>query len=152
MHRYRHRSWLLCFSSLSLRPQYPRLVFPPTLPIILDVITHHNVTHKGKRLLRLETDPSRTLWSSSHRNPTDGPVFACFGFAENIPLPEIITVFCQIEGIGILFCYEWWSETLHAYKQRQQITGTIADSQWHQQNSLEKVSLWKWRYWATRSE
>lgn len=43
--------------------------------------------HKGKRLLRLETDPSRTLWSNSHRDPTDGPVFACLGFAENTPPP-----------------------------------------------------------------
>lgn len=65
----RHNRWsgLLCFfSSLSLRPQYPRLVFPPTLPIILDVITRHNLTHKGKRRLRLETDPSLGLSGAAH--------------------------------------------------------------------------------------
>lgn len=53
------------FPSPSFCPQHPRLVFPPTLPIILDVITHYNVTHKGKRLLCLETDLPRTnssLW------------------------------------------------------------------------------------------
>lgn len=52
-------AWLHSFPSLSLCPRYPRLVFPPTLPIILDVITHYNVTHKGKRPLCLQTD---LLW------------------------------------------------------------------------------------------
>lgn len=49
-----------CFTLPSFCPQHPRLVFPPTLPIILDVITHYNVTHKGKRLLCLENDLPRT--------------------------------------------------------------------------------------------
>lgn len=52
-------AWLHSFPSLSLCPRYPRLVFPPTLPIILDVITHYNVTHKGRRPLCLQTD---LLW------------------------------------------------------------------------------------------
>lgn len=103
VHWHHHCSWLPCFSSLSLPPQYPRLVFPSTLPIILDVITHHNVTHKGKRLLRLETDPSLNLWSYSHRGPTDGPVFACLGFAENTSPPWNNNSICQIEGIGLFF-------------------------------------------------
>lgn len=51
-------SGFIVFPLPSFCLQYPRLVFPPTLPIILDAITHHNVTHKGKWLLRLETDPS----------------------------------------------------------------------------------------------
>ena len=45
-----------CFPSPSFCPLYPCLVFPPTLPIILDVMTHYNVTHKGKWLLCLVTD------------------------------------------------------------------------------------------------
>lgn len=51
-------AWRHTFPSLSLCPPSPRLLFPPTLPIILDVITHDNVTHKGERPLRLQTDPS----------------------------------------------------------------------------------------------
>lgn len=66
-------SWLsLFFSSPSFCPQYPRLVFPPTLPIILDVITHYNVTQKGKRLLCLETDLPLTnscLWTLVKKVP-----------------------------------------------------------------------------------
>lgn len=54
-----------CFPSPSFCPPYPRLVFPPTLPIILDVITHYNVTHKGKRLLCLVTDLHRPGPNSS---------------------------------------------------------------------------------------
>lgn len=59
-------AWLHTFPPLSLCPPYPRLLFPPTLPIILDVITHDNVTHKGERPLRLQTDLSlwRTLLSA----------------------------------------------------------------------------------------
>lgn len=56
-------SGIQCFPSPTFCPQYPRLVFPPTLPIILDVITHYNVTHKGKRPLHLETDLHWTGYS-----------------------------------------------------------------------------------------
>lgn len=58
-------SWLHCFPSLSLCPKYPRLVFLPTFPIILDVITHYNVTHKGKLLLCLEIDLCLTSCTKS---------------------------------------------------------------------------------------
>lgn len=51
------------FPSPSYGPPFTRLVFPPTLPIILDVITHCNVTHKGKQLLCL-TDLGPTLPSA----------------------------------------------------------------------------------------
>lgn len=106
--RHNHWSGLLCFffSSLSLRPEYPCLLFPPTLPIILDVITNHNLTHKGKRRLRLATDPSRTLWSSSHWELTDGPVFACLW---KHPFPEIMIVFCQIDRIWLLLSHQRWT-------------------------------------------
>lgn len=150
MHRHRHCSGLLSFSSLSLRPQYPRLVFPPTLPIILDVITHHNVTHKGKRLLRLETDPSRTLWSNSHRISTDGPVFACSGFAENTHPPwnkSSILPNWRNQTFFLLPEMKWdapciQTKTIH-YQDKRRFTMAL-------ENAFLRVSVWKWRYWAKR--
>lgn len=97
-------SWLHRFPSLSLCPQYPRLVFPPTLPIILDVITHYNVTHKGKRPLCLETDLSRTssslcIWvkkvSLRANRLSDICIFIISQKTNYSPEITFIQVFCQ---------------------------------------------------------